>query len=79
MQTSKKKPSVIFLAFGALLAAYLLNKDKADSLEDYLDNLVFSGAKTVTLSPDPDEVQSFATYMENYKKLLPVEKTAVDC
>ena len=63
----------------ALLAAYLLNKDKADSLEDYLDNLVFSGAKTVTLEPDPAEIESFMTYMKNYKKLLPVEKTAVDC
>ena len=60
----------------ALLAAYKAKKQAGESLEDYLQNRVFAQAKSVTLQPEEDDVSGFGAYMEQYKKLLEVEKKA---
>ncbi|MEJ5311639.1 MAG: FGGY-family carbohydrate kinase [Anaerolineae bacterium] len=62
----------------ALLAAYMLRKGQNESLENYLANTVFAGAKGTTIAPDPDDVAGFAAFMERYKKGLIIERTAVE-
>lgn len=61
----------------AILARYALNNMNM-SLEDYLDNIVFSKYKSTVVEPVQEDVDGFKAYMENYKKALAVEKTAVE-
>ncbi len=61
----------------ALLASYMRNKSAGESLEDYLANRVFADAKSTTLTPKQSDVEGFGAYMQQYKKLLKVERTAV--
>ncbi len=62
----------------ALLASYMLLKAKDEPLEAYLSNKVFAGENSVTIAPDPKDVDGFATFMERYKKGLGIERAAVD-
>ena len=62
----------------ALLAAYMLYKEKDEPLEAYLSNKVFAGEKSTTIAPDLADVQGFSTFMERYKKGLAIERMAVD-
>ncbi len=62
----------------ALLAAYMLNKNGGETLEEYLNARVFAGAKGTTLAPDQADVDGFNAYIQRYKALLAVEKAAVD-
>ena len=62
----------------ALLAAYMLNKAEGETLEEYLNKYVFADAKGTTLVPEKADVDGFNVYIEAYKNLLKVEKTAVD-
>ncbi|MBO4279545.1 MAG: ATPase, partial [Spirochaetales bacterium] len=61
----------------ALLAAYMIWGGNL-SLEDYLDQKVFAGSKTMTIMADDAEVKGFDTYIENYKKLLEVERKSLE-
>lgn len=62
----------------ALLAAYSAKKTEGESLESYLSERVFVSAESTTLAPDPVDVDGFGTYISEYKKLLEVEKKAVE-
>ncbi|MFN2135581.1 MAG: xylulokinase [Candidatus Promineifilaceae bacterium] len=62
----------------ALLAAYMLNKADAETLEDYLEQEVFAGEQGSTISPDPRDVEGFETFMDRYKNGLIIERTAID-
>ena len=62
----------------ALLAAYMLNKAEGETLEEYLNKYIFADAKGTTLVPEKADVDGFNVYIEAYKNLLKVEKTAVD-
>ena len=62
----------------ALLAAYMANKEEGESLEAYLKAHVFAGARGTTLQPEQADVEGFNTYIEQYKRLLQVEKAAVE-
>ena len=61
----------------ALLASYRLNKARGESLEDFLSGKVFAGASGSTVQPDPACAEGFNAYIQRYKALLEVEKTAV--
>ena len=61
----------------AVLAQYMALKGEGEALEDFLDNRVFAGMKSITEQPDPADVAGFNTYIENYKKMLEAEKAAV--
>ena len=61
----------------ALLASYLVNSDKHQSLADFLDQQVFAGNKGMEVKPAPEEVEGFNTYIESYKKGLAIEQAAV--
>jgi len=62
----------------ALLCAYMVRKAEGESLEDYLDNKVFCGAKTSTVMADEADIEGFNKFLDNYKKAFKVEKTAVE-
>jgi sugar (pentulose or hexulose) kinase len=62
----------------ALLAAYMLHREKDESLGTYLSNKVFAGEKGTTIAPDQRDVEGFTAFMERYKKGLVIERTAVD-
>ncbi len=62
----------------ALLAAYMLWKDKGESLPDYLDHKVFARAKSTTLMADEKDVAGFNIFLTRYKKALPLERTATE-
>jgi sugar (pentulose or hexulose) kinase len=62
----------------ALLASYLLHQAKNEPLEAYLSNKVFAGENSVTIAPDPKDVEGFTTFMERYTKGLAIERAAVE-
>lgn len=62
----------------ALLASYMINKEKGESLDTYLEKKVFVGQKSETIAPDPEDVAGFETFIERYKKGLAIEKAAVE-
>ena len=62
----------------ALLAAYAARKEADESLEDYLRNRVFGGVSVSTMTPDKVDVDGFNVYIERYRKLLSVERVAIE-
>lgn len=60
----------------AILASYLVNKN-GQSLPDFLDKVVFAGNTGTSVAPDPEDVEGFNAYIENYKACLPIESAAV--
>lgn len=62
----------------ALLASYMLNKAKNETLDDYLANKVFAGKMGTKLSPDAKDVEGFNEFMKRYTKGLPIERAAID-
>ena len=61
----------------ALLGSYLVNNEKKQSPADFLDESVFVGDAGIEVSPTPEDVAGFNTYIENYKAGLPIEEAAV--
>lgn len=61
----------------ALLAAYLLRKDRSVPLADYLDTLIGDSIQD-TLAPRPEDVEGFDRFFARYKSGLPVEQAAVN-
>jgi sugar (pentulose or hexulose) kinase len=62
----------------ALLADYMIRREKNESLEDYLENRVFAGMRQITVSPDPADEAGFDRYMEKFTACLPAQQAAVD-
>ncbi|MBD5161654.1 MAG: ATPase [Oscillibacter sp.] len=62
----------------ALLAAYRLNRDEGESLEDFLSGRVFAGVSGSTVQPDAAAAAGFDAYIQRYSALLEVERTAVE-
>jgi sugar (pentulose or hexulose) kinase len=62
----------------ALLASYMLHKEKDEPLEAYLSKKVFAGENGTTIAPDQRDVDGFTAFMERYKKGLIIERAAVD-
>ena len=60
----------------ALLASYLVNKEKGGNLADFLDKKVFAGNTGTEIAPTPEEVEGFNEYIKNYQACLPIEKEA---
>lgn len=65
-------------AYGmALLSAYMLwNEGK--TLEEYLEERVFLNKNVETIMASDDDILGFEKYIENYKKVLCVEKKALE-
>lgn len=62
----------------ALLAAYLIDKEPQEKLEDYLENKIFKGLSGETVCPDEAEVEGFKVFMDRYKRGLDIEKCAIE-
>jgi len=62
----------------ALLAAYMLKKATGESLEDYLQNKVFSSANSSCIYPDAQGAAGFSRYLERYIACLPSQKQAAN-
>lgn len=62
----------------AVLAAYMLWKEKGENLSDYLENKIFTDAESVTVEPDAKDVEGFKEFILRYKTGLSIERAAVD-
>lgn len=62
----------------AVLAAYAVEKKAEETLEQFLETIVFANETIKTLLPSQEGVESFTSFMEKYKRVLEVERTAVD-
>ena len=62
----------------ALLAAYMVNKEAGERLEDYLDKVIFADQTSTTLSPDAADQKGFRAFMDRYEKGLAIERAAVE-
>ena len=62
----------------ALLASYMVNKGNDETLSQYLEEKVFAGQESTTLSPDAKDVEGFDTFIKRYSEGLPIERAAVD-
>jgi sugar (pentulose or hexulose) kinase len=62
----------------ALLCAYLLWREKDETLEDYLEHKVFAHAATERMMADETDIAGFNTFISRYQKALPVERAAVE-
>lgn len=60
----------------ALLALYLDHASR--SLPDFLDDTIFADEGAIVVEPDPRDVKGFETYLERYRAVLELERTAVD-
>ncbi len=60
----------------ALLAAFM--REKRTSLPDFLNYRVFADAESSVMYPNDDDVAGFNAYLDRFKKMLEVEKTAVE-
>ena len=60
----------------AILASYMIYKKDGETLADYLNSKVFTGNAVSTVAPDAASVKGFDEYIESFKALNPVEKTA---
>jgi sugar (pentulose or hexulose) kinase len=63
----------------ALLASYMVNKGKDESLDDFLKQKVFINRARNTIDPDPNDVEGYNTFMKRYAKGLDIERAAVEC
>ncbi|KHD84782.1 xylulokinase [Heyndrickxia ginsengihumi] len=62
----------------AILASYMMNNEKKDSLEDFLDRKVFKEVEGQEIYPDGYDIKGFEAFIERYKKGLVIEQAAVD-
>jgi sugar (pentulose or hexulose) kinase len=62
----------------ALLASYMINRSLNESLDDFLNNKVFSTSASYSVSPDKRDVEGFNEFMERYIKGLAIERAAVE-
>ncbi len=61
----------------ALLASYLVNNKKRQSLAGWLNDKVFLGDAGTEIVPTPEDVEGFNAYIENYKRGLAIEHAAI--
>lgn len=62
----------------ALLAAYRVNKQAGQTLEEYLNESVFAAAKAVTVEPDEEDAKGFDAYTARFLQAIPAEKAAAE-
>lgn len=62
----------------ALLATYMKNKEKGETLEGYLKNKIFAGQAGSSMEPEACDVAGFEKFMKRYMAGLAVEHAAVD-
>lgn len=61
----------------ALLCGYLLWHRSGETLEDFLEDKVFSEAEAHTVMAEQREIEGFAAFLARYRQALEIERTAV--
>lgn len=62
----------------ALLATFVVNNRKGQSLPEWLNDCVFLGNAGTEIAPSREDVEGFNKYIETYKRGLAIEKAAVE-
>ena len=62
----------------ALLAAFVVNNRKGQSLPEWLNDCVFLGNAGTEIAPLREDVEGFNKYIETYKRGRAIEKAAVE-
>ena len=62
----------------AVLAAYRVDREEGETLEQYLERKVFANVRSSTLVPDSADVEGFRRFIERYRAALAVERAAVE-
>lgn len=62
----------------ALLADYMKQKQKGETLEQYLNEKVFCEGEAVTIAPSQKDSEGFDKFIALYQKGLAIEKAAVE-
>lgn len=62
----------------ALLAAFSVNKEKNETLEEYLSGRVFGHVSGSTIKPRQEDVDGYEAYAKQYKQLLKLERAAIE-
>ena len=62
----------------ALLASYMQNKAKGETLDAYLNEKVFAGQEGTTLAPEEADMAGFEEFMNAYVPTLAAEKAATE-
>ena len=62
----------------ALLAAYMMRKEKSLNLGEYLEKVVFDGQKGTVVWPDKADVEGFERFMLRYQAGLSIERMAIN-
>ncbi|HHU53930.1 MAG TPA: FGGY-family carbohydrate kinase [Clostridiaceae bacterium] len=66
----------------ALLALYLIESQSKDktvrTLEEFLEELVFSKQKSLTIEPNEEDMQGFDQFLDKYKASLSIQRAAID-
>ena len=62
----------------AVLAEFILNRSNDESLEDYLQNKIFSDMNQITVSPNPEDEAGFDRYIKRFISCIPAQKAAVE-
>ena len=62
----------------AILASYMIRKDKVETLQEYLTHKVFADNIGTSVKPDSKDVKGFETFIERYKKGVAIEQAAAE-
>ncbi len=62
----------------ALLAAYMVDKSDDETLAMFLDEKIFANENSVSIDPDPQDVEGFLAFMERYTAGLKIQRAAVE-
>jgi hypothetical protein len=62
----------------AILAAYMVENNKYSTLDEFLSRRVFANANGTTVSSAEAEIGAFNRYIADYKRMLAVERKAVE-
>ena len=62
----------------ALLAAFLIDRNSDEKLEDYLETRIFKELSGETLMPHDEDIEGFGMFMERYNAGLSIEKCAIE-
>ena len=62
----------------ALLASYMLNKDKNETLVDYLNDRVFIDKTATIMEADKEDIKDYEIFTEHYIEGLAIERAAIE-
>ena len=62
----------------AVLAAFMEEKEKNETLTSYLAEKIFAGQTGTTIAPNPEDVAGFDAFIKKYVSCLPAERGAVE-